>query len=374
MTTVKVRNEQVKKFVSGWLAKAKQFQLTETLKSKFASELKILEALIPISQNGFRGVVLTSIVGKAINPQFKPLENFYDCSPRAIFEHGIFYALQEAKIPCGKSDPLNVAKNIQKLDYDWAKGRRPESAAKAAVDYLKLLESADEERYEELLLLYFHQLHLYGQHVNSQNVVINQEAQLVPLQRAEQIASFVLDCPEGGTIPQFIVGHLINFLRENDTGISQVVGFDESVFGTNTTSKKPSDVWEIKSDNQLGALYEITVKTIDYKRLDDCVDSLGKLGIGGKAVTFICNLPQDISTLELEHNYLAYRGVGFQFIDIRQFISVGYCLLSDNQQDSLMGTLQEFVFEPNRSLKTKKYWEENYSLHAYRGTYFCCRV
>ncbi|MBF0634330.1 MAG: hypothetical protein HQK85_06725 [Nitrospinae bacterium] len=361
MSIVDNRNAQAKSFVINWIEKARAFTLTKEIKTKYCNELKILQDLIPIKSQGFRGVVLTAIVGKHLDPTYKPLKNFYDCNPRAIFEHGIYYALQEASIPCGKSDPLNVAKNIQQLDYKWAKGRRPESAAIAAVNYLTLLEATfkDKAKYDLLLYLYFYELYQFGISVNSQNFSLEMDAEVIPLQIGAALADFVIECPEGGTIPQFIVGILINMLRQDDSKYLSVGGLRESVFGTNTTSKKPADIWELMLDNSLGALYEITVKSIDKKRLDDCVDVIRKQDIKGKVITFICNMPHNIKALEITENHLAYRGVGFQFIDVKQFIVFSYCLLTTGQQKTLIENLQEFIFDSNRPTKTKQYWRDN---------------
>ena len=128
-----------------------------------------------------------------------------------------------------------------------------------------------------------------GQLVNKKNVEMDNDFLSAPLQLAEMLSRFVIECPEGGAVPQFIVGHLINKIRKDDSKFLSVEGFKDSVFGTNTTSKKPADVWEIMSNGKLGELYEITVKTIDYKRLDDCADSLHNQGIKDKVITFICN-------------------------------------------------------------------------------------
>lgn len=365
MNDVVNRNLAVRKFVSERIAKAKKVRLSEADQNRLTKELSILSDLIPIPQNGFRGVVLTAIVGQELLPGYDPLKKFYDCSPRAIFENGIFYALQDARIPCGKSDPLNVAKNIQTLDYGWAEGRRPESAARAAVDYLTLLQQAhkakDKSRYDELVKLYFLKLVEYGQKVADSNADAYFDITATPLLFAKKLAKFVLECPEGGAVPQFILGHLIKLVRKNDLRIQSVEGADESVFGTNTTAKKPADIWEVTTDGQIGALYEITVKEIDHKRIDDCAESLRALGIKEGVVNYICNLANNVSSLTLINDTMSHKGIGFQFIDLRSFLEVTYCLLDAGQQAELFETIQEFVSETNRSIKTKTYWKKNFA-------------
>jgi hypothetical protein len=117
---IEERNLAAKNYVAHKLSNAKL-----SLESEF-SELtdflivkNMLTALIETNAKGFRGVVLTALVGIHLDKNYNPLNNFYGCSPRAIFEQGIWYALDEAGVPCGKSDPLNVAKNTNILNHDW---------------------------------------------------------------------------------------------------------------------------------------------------------------------------------------------------------------------------------------------------------------
>ncbi len=289
MATVDTRNATSKTYVLKMLAEAKSLKLSQEILADYADEDRTLKELIPIKANGFRGVVLTVIVGMHLDKNYNPTENFYDCNPRSIFEKGIFYALTESNIPCGKSDPLNVAKNAQKIDKAWALGKRPESAALAAAKYISLLwRHKGTPKHEKLAKLFFKRLYDYSIFVASQNVSYeHMTGNFNGASVARKLAKFTVECPEGGAITQFIVGLLLHFLRLDNAKIKSVVGYDESVFGTNTTSKKPADVWEVRADESIGKLYEITVKTIDLKRLDDCVDSLMAQHLADKEVIFI---------------------------------------------------------------------------------------
>ena len=138
------RNDKARNYVVDKLSLVsrlddKAFEKLENLKSVET----ILDNLIEVKANGFRGIVATALAGKHLNPSYDPLNNFYDCNPRSIFEKGIWYAFDSKKIPSGKSDPLNVAKNISVLDEEWVRGRRPQSAARAAVDFLRIFESVE---------------------------------------------------------------------------------------------------------------------------------------------------------------------------------------------------------------------------------------
>jgi hypothetical protein len=292
MSTVDNRNAKAKSYVNMQLNKAKKFAAKPPFFAKYLNEDNILTNLIPVQAKGFRGIVLTAIVGMHLDDTFNPTLNFYDCNPRSIFEKAIFYALTEHKIPCGKSDPLNVAKNVQQLDLAWAKGKRPESAAIATVEYINLLwKNKKSEKYNDLVELFFYRLLKYGEFVETQNVTINfVKPTFSGAIIASKLGKFVIDCAEGGALTQFTVGLLISKFRQNNKNFDRLEGLNDSVFGTNTTSKKPADVWEIMHDGSLGKLYEISVKTIDKKRLEDCLDSLKKLNILDKEIIFIWSL------------------------------------------------------------------------------------
>jgi hypothetical protein len=358
-----VRNVNAKNYVSKRLLEAKTFEPSNDFLQTYTNANEILKKLIPIKANGFRGVVLTVIVGIYLDDEYNPQKDFYACSPRSIFEQGIYYALKDYKIPCGKSDPLNVAKNTQLLDTNWANGKRPESAATAAVNYIDLLwNNKGNTQFEDLIKLFFYKLYQYGLYISSQNVVFTQFNEFFNgAETAEKLAKFVTDCAEGGAVPQYVVGLLIDQIRKNDSEYRSVEGFTESVFGTNTTSKKPADVWEVLDSGEIGKLYEITVKKIDSKRLDDCVDALSNLKYLDKEIIFVCRLPQDTESLDVRNGTMNYRGINFQFIDIASFVQNTYILLSAEKQKLFLLSIHEFISDHNRAVNTKSYWAKHFS-------------
>lgn len=348
------RNEDAKYYVNAKLLRAATFQETDF--SDFSSETSIhalLTELIEIHAKGFRGVVLTALVGVHLNPDYDPLNNFYGCNPRSIFEEGIWYALTEKGIPCGKSDPLNVAKNISQLNEDWAKGKRPESAALAAVSFLRMVMSNTGKQRAHLIDYFFFRLLKYAQQLNQYQVAAVHNGNNSSRQVAEQLASFCITYPEAGSIPQFIVAKLLSHLYAGSP--VTVHGGDESVFGTNTTSKKPADIWTSQDGNILN-LYEITVKAVSLKRLDDCIDTLSGQNLLDKPITFICRLPEDMNAHSLDDGTYQYKGKAFDFIDIRQFIFVLSALLTQDQIQVLLQEIQDFVADINISPKTKQGW------------------
>lgn len=360
--SAKSRNEKAKSYV---LKKIKQIRLKPPLHllKKYKKEAAILEQLIPIKANGFRGVVLTVIVGIDIDNNFDATNDFYACNPRSIFEQGIYFALEESGIPCGKSDPLNVAKNIQQLDENWAKRKKPESAAMAAVDYIRLLNCNKKSAlFEDLIDLFFMRLVQYADYNTSRNFPVSTVTLQAPsIVIARKLSRFVLECSEGGSNTQYICGLLIRYLRQTNPMYRAVLGVEESVFGTNTTSKKPADIWEIYSNGSYGSLYEITTKAIDRKRLDDCVSSLKLLELNSSIITFVCDIPDNLTSIETKDGCLIYKGTFFQFLDIRSFIVNIFCLLTHDERTRFILELQSYIFSTNRAVKSKEWWASEFS-------------
>lgn len=351
---VEERNTSARYYVNAKLERAKAAKVEDFLDLVKVEEVNtLLTELIEVNAKGFRGVVVTAIVGMHINPKYDPLNNFYDCNPRSIFEEGIWYALTENAIPCGKSDPLNVAKNINQLDEAWATGRRPQSAAMGAVKFLRLVVQSKGKRREQLIDYFFYKLFCYAQSLGSHVLAPAESNGSSNRQLAEKLMRFSLSFPESGNIPQYLIAKLIEEIFISSP--IKICGGDESVFGTNTTSKKPADIW-MELDGQPINLYEVTVKKINLKRLDDCIDALRTLNSLNMPVTFICRIPEDTSELNLGNGVLKYKGKMFDFIDIREFIYTASSLLMPEQLTEVINMLENFTSDINISLKTKEGW------------------
>ena len=167
MMNVEERKELVRYWLSARLsyAKSRSGEEFKTIRDEISIS-QVLTDLIETNAKGFRGVVLTSLAGYHVDNNFNPLVDFYACNPRSIFEQAIWYVLTECNIPCGKSDPLNVAKNINKLDTNWAKDRRLEKAALAAVAFLeRYFNEIDTEQKSLLEDYFFYKLIKYSESV-----------------------------------------------------------------------------------------------------------------------------------------------------------------------------------------------------------------
>lgn len=350
------RNLSAKRFVLKHLEEARQ------LPSDFCSHdselASLLEDLICVKAMGFRGVVLTCIVGQHIDPSFEPLKRFYDCHPRSIFEKGIFYALKEQGIPCGASDPLNVAKNTYVLDENWASGRRPQKAAMAAVMFLRLLlkHKIGSTQYNYYVSAFFRRLLTYAEYLGEIKIEVANSSHSACVEIANLIVNFVIQYPESGTVPQFIIGHLLEILFSADPTVD-VCGTRESVFGTNTTSKKPADIWIEVASSPI-KLFEITVKTVDNKRIDDCVQALHQQNLLDVPLIFVCRIPDDISSLEVFNNILTHQTKKINFVDISDFIRSLVVLLTGDQLELLLDDINLFLGDVCRKETTKRGWNK----------------
>jgi hypothetical protein len=329
---------------------------------RYKAERDVLDRLVPINSDGFRGVTLTAIMGKFIRDDINTSTEFSSINPRAIFENGIRPVLRSHRIPTGASAPLNVAKNTQVLDEKWAQGRKPETAALAAVDYIRRVNRhwADESFRDDLIMMFLQRLLEYADSVALYDVELAPIDGIPPIVVAKRLAKFTLSCPEGGSMPQFLVSSLLANLRSTDSEYSEVGGLGASVFSTNSTSSKPADLWEILSTGSLANLYEVTCKAVDIERLNAAVESYAKLSLPTSTITFICRIPENCSTLDLVDGCINHRGVPFQFIDFSAFVETIFVMLSAHKQAEVFRHVAEFVAEPQRAVKTKKAWARSF--------------
>lgn len=327
---------------------------------RYKSERKVLEQLIPIQTDGFRGVTLTAIMGKLIREDINTGTEFDSINPRGVFEQGIRPILKAYRVPTGASPPLNVAKNIQVLDEKWAEGRKPEGAAMAAVDYIRRINRhwGDIAFRDDLIMMFVQRLMAYAEEVGSHDAALPPLEGVPPITLALNLAEFALRYQEGGSVPQFVVGALLAATRSGDAEYLPLEGVEASVFGTNATSNKPADLWERLTDGSLGNLYEVTCKSVDAARLDAAVDSFAKLNVPNTAITFVCRLPVDVASLDLQNGAVIHRGVTFQFVDIRTFISLLFSLLTAAKRQAVIERIAEFVGDPSRQIRTKRGWTE----------------
>lgn len=356
MTKVAERNYSGQYYVNTRLGVAKTKSMDDFPEfGESSAEYRLLSDLIEVNAKGFRGIVVTALTGLHLDESYDPLNNFYGCNPRSIFEGGIWYALQENGIPCGKSDPLNVAKNANQLNEDWAQGRRPQKAAMAVVEFLRNIMASNKKKRAHLVDYFFYRLWVYSKSVTEYKLVEVVGGNASRQQTGANLVAFTLTYPESGNLPQYLVSQLLAAVFH--TSDVQVIGGDESVFGTNTTSKKPADIW-LETQEKQSNLYEVTVKPVSKKRLEDSLDALQSTGHLNHSVTFICRMEYDTKELDIIDGSYSHRGKAFDFVDYRSFCLSLCALLDDSAFFTVLKNMSEFVQEKNISMRTKAGWNE----------------
>jgi len=348
------RNNFAWKFTEGKLDRADSLSIEDFEGLNNLDDLVvILDDLINTKVAGFRGIVATAITGLEIDDEYDPINNFYGCKPRALFEKGIVKAFRN-RIPSGKSDPLNVAKNVDSLDDGWVKGKRPEKSARAAVDYIAEIISSTGEYRNLIIDLFYFKLVEFARSVSSIKIEAPDTDSISGNDLSYILNRMIIEFPESGTVPQYLIYKLLDAVLSGAE--VEVVGGLDSVFGTNTTSKKPADIWLVRN-GITSVLYEITVKTVDYKRLDDCFDNLSAMNVLNIPTYFICRLPENVSGIELSaDNNIVVQNKNFGFIDIGELVRSLVVFLSEGQIILLLSDIESFMTETARQIKTKNGW------------------
>ena len=356
MSGVSERNASCKYYVNTRLGVAKTKKVEDFPEFNDSTDVRqILTDLIEVKSKGFRGVVVTALTGLHLDDDYDPLNNFYGCNPRSIFEGGIWYALEENGIPCGKSDPLNVAKNANQLNVEWATGRKPQTAAMAVVNFLIMAMKSGKAKRARLIDYFFFRLWQYAESITGYPLADIESSSESRQKTANKLVQFTLKYPESGKLPQFLVSQLLTAIFR--TSAINVVGGTESVFATNTTSNKPADIW-LEVDGKQTNLYEITVKPVSKKRLDDSLDALKLTGHLNYSVTFICRLPGDVAELEVHDGSYTYKGKTFDFVDYQSFCLAVCASLSTDSFREVLYSIASFVEDIHISMRTKDGWNE----------------
>lgn len=101
----------------------------------------------------------------------------------------------------------------------------------------------------------------------------------------------------------------------------------------------------------------VTVKKVDFKRLDDSLQSLQSLNMENENIHFICRIPEDIITLDdVNDNTIYYKGKKFNFLDFKGLILSLVTLLSKEQLRMVIDNVIIFINQIDRPISTKEGW------------------
>lgn len=345
------RNEQVHQLLVSYLKKA---DAHPSFREPF--EESDVEVLFSTSIWGHREIVLTILMARLINPKFKASVDFYACNPRSIFEKPIRKALREFGIPHRKSGPLNVAKNIKKINKDWATDKNGGDVALSVVNIVNAIEKVPATGLRDFTQSFISRYKQEAKRVK--DMELNLPPQENPLFLSKLCSDLIDNVPDGGASAQMIVGLLMESVGRDRGSKVEVLGYEDSVSTTNTTSKKPGDIIE-----QLGVgkelVYEITTKEFTDDRLLESYESVADYGADIKDVFVVCR-PQDVpESLEISQSYIMastqYRELSYYFVDIYQYIQSALLFVTASARQGFYESLVSYVNKMDTSEKVKLY-------------------
>lgn len=220
-----------------------------------------LDKLFVTQSFSYREVVLVSITGRWLNPNYSPYSSFYSCNPRAIYGGAIKQFLMKLGIPHTKDGVLNIAKAAPGLNENWAKQRRPSDVANAVVGIIKYIEeSKSDKTLDDLGVSLVRRLLNEAKKV--EDLVVEIEPSSDPDFLYLLCEQLIQQVPDAGNTPQKIAALLLKSYHDSlDTGVV-VTGSEDRASVTSTTSRKPGDINEESADGVIYKVYEITVKKI----------------------------------------------------------------------------------------------------------------
>jgi hypothetical protein len=359
------RNERIHVLLAGLIKEAKG-KKDITYPTPFTKEE--VETLFMSHIWGHREILLTILLARILDPKFKASEDFYACNPRSIYEKPIRELLRKNGIPHKKSGPLNVAKNSQKIDEVWAHNKRGDGMALVVAKLVQKIESVPATKLQSFALAFVQRYLLEAKKVAKLSVKVRPTQD--PVFLAQLCIDLVINVPDGGATPQFLLGTLIEcFNAGNKSGI-KTTGHLDSVSTTNTTSKKPGDVIEEFPDSSK-RIYEVTVKEFSHDRMIESYEAIKAFDKEGKTteVYVICREQDAPSDMEQsESSYLLgtvkYQDLIYYFVDIFEWMQEKLLFMTIESRGEFYKTLVSHINEVNTSEKVKKYFSEWHQSHS----------
>lgn len=356
--TAKDRDTEIYKILKGLL---KDKSAKATFSKPF--DKSEIESLFTTSIWGHREVVLTVIMARYLNPKFKASEDFYACNPRSIFEHPIRKALREFAIPHRKSGPLNVAKNIKKINEDWATDKHGGEIAMNVVKIIKKIETVPRKKFEKFATAYVARYKQEAKRIKE--MAVDLPAQENPVYITKLCVEMIDVVPDGGATPQIIVGLLMEAMAKDRQAHIEISGHKDSVSTTNTTSKKPGDIIEkINGNSQL--IYEVTTKMFTDDRLMESYESVMDYDKKLKDVIVICR-PQDVpeSLTDKKDSYVMvttqFKELAYYFVNIFDYTESTLMFLTPAGRKDFYEELTKYVNETNTTEKVKRFYKKWHS-------------
>ncbi len=326
-----------------------------------------LDKLFETTAWGFREILLVVIIGMKIDPLFRASCGLYDCKPRAIYEGPIKEFFIAKNIPHRKSGPLNVAKATVGLDMTWAAQRRPSDVAEEVVHLVGLLEENAESDPSVVDCV---GVSLMRRFIAKAHELASLAVAIKPNEDPEFLFwlchELIEKTPDAGNTPQKISALLLKCYHTSfRTGV-EVTGGEDRASVTSTTSKKPGDINEERS-NVIYKVYEVTVKCFDLARIRDSFDCISIYNKNHDTnineIVVICrkeDCPLDMKESGLK-TYLgsySYQNIRYYFWEINEWIANTLQRMTPKGRGEFYILLNEYINETNTAEVVKRLWKE----------------
>ena len=321
-----------------------------------------LDLIFNAKAKSFRELLLTILVAKALDPTYSPSTDLYACSPRPLFEGPIRRQLTDLGVPRGKSGPVNMAKATQALNRDWAARRREKDAAMALVRIAKWLDAAPDSDLSALrsevarrfLLLAVESAELFVEIDPREDL-----ARLVSLSHA-----LMQEAPAGGATAQVLVGAVLSIVVP---GAGSVSGHLDSVYATNTTSRKAGDII-ISPQGSTPHVVEVTQKRFDLQRMEDSYQAVRDMDAAENRrtsrVLVLCrdeDVPAGVVAMD-DSPADTYRGTAtlldleFEFVNLFGWVASQLATMTAEQRSEFHDAMRSYARDPNTSPSVKLVW------------------
>ena len=310
---------------------------------------------------GHRELVLTILLTRLVYPDYKATEDLYLHHPRSVYEKPIRKALREYGIPHKKSGPLNVAKNIKRLNMDWATDKNDERVAISAVNIVEKLEKASLKEAENFASAYISRYLQEAAHVKDLEVYLPPQEN--PIYISKLCVDLINNVPDGGATAQYIIGLLMEAQKSSRNSDITISGHTDSVSATNTTSKKPGDVIELMNQTGDEIVYEVTTKAFNEDRLMESHEAVMAYRDDIADIFVICRATDVLDSLDVKGNAFLmastqYKEISYYFVNIYEYIHMGLLFISKTARSEFYENLTGYINDINRSEKVKIYFKE----------------
>jgi len=322
-----------------------------------------MQSIVASKTLGFRELLLVIILARLLDKNYRATVDLYGCSPRAMYEGPIRRFLEDNRVPCGQSGPLNIAKAIKKIDYAWASTRRPRENAEELLRVVETLESSEGEFAYSTLDCLLGLLLNYA--VPRQAPRKHDTMHLQAAAMSGALKAMILKIPDRGNTAQRITGLLLHsYIAEVGSRYS-VAGGEESVFATNTTSKKAGDLVVFKEPSRPWMVYEVTTKSFGIQRMSEAVQASARFAdVSGKypsETIVLClpdNVPPDarVNSGGLLIGSAQYDGHEFTFVDVLHWIESIVTALPYEAKSSFYLKWEEILSQPNVRSEVRNGW------------------